>query len=247
MGTKEKAAAEEIKTCKANVKVADDKVANLTEELKRSQEELAKAVAAKEKFKEVVETNYKEATKLQEDLEASMKEATYMDSENVFDIYSAPEAPAAPPSRKKTSKRHPGESSKAPQAKKPRNAGLPEDGPSANATPPSPHEQQTPPAPARSTPSPAAPTDQTQQASPASTGGDITSRAFRSEMLTLTASRLRPSAVIEQAKSLEQRHADELKAAEAKYVEQLAAVLEEKNKLAKELREKKKSLDKATE
>ena len=103
-----------------------------------------------------------------------------MDSENVFDIYSAPEAPAAPPSRKKTSKRHPGESSKAPQAKKPRNAGLPEDGPSANATPPSPHEQQTPPAPARSTPSPAAPTDQTQQASLASTGGDITSRAFRS-------------------------------------------------------------------
>ncbi|XP_062088450.1 uncharacterized protein LOC133795011 [Humulus lupulus] len=92
------------------------------------------------------------------------EETPYMDSENVFDIYSAPEAPATPSSRKKTSKRHPGESSKAPQAKKPHNAGLPKGGPSANATPPSPHEQQTPPAPAGSTPSPTDPTNQTQQA-----------------------------------------------------------------------------------
>ncbi|XP_062080078.1 uncharacterized protein LOC133784822 [Humulus lupulus] len=83
-----------------------------------------------------------------------------MDSENVFDIYSAPEAPAVPSSRKKTGKRHPGESSKAPQAKKPRIAGIPEDEPSANATPPpSPHEQQIPPAPAGLTPSPPTPAD----------------------------------------------------------------------------------------
>ncbi|XP_062085598.1 uncharacterized protein LOC133791696 [Humulus lupulus] len=169
--------------------------------------------------------------------EVMIREPVDMDSENVFKIYSAPEALAAPPSRKKTSKRHPGESIKAPQAKKPPNAGLPEDGPSANATPPSPHEQQTPPAPDGSTPSPVAPTDQTQQAGPASTGA----------MLTLIAGRLRSSAVTEQAKYLEQRHADELKAAAAKYAKQLAVVFEENNKLAEELREKQKSLDKATE
>ncbi|XP_062075468.1 lysine-rich arabinogalactan protein 18-like [Humulus lupulus] len=155
-----------------------------------------------------------------------------MDSENVFDIYSTP---AAPSSRKKTSKRHPGESSKAPQATKPRTAGVPEDGPSANATPPpSPHEKQTPPAPAGLTSSPPAPVDKTQQDGPASTGGDIPSCAlklvkdkvakilkheqcreamagtemmdvdqilnralneFASEMLTLTAGRLRSGAV----------------------------------------------------
>ncbi|XP_062119117.1 uncharacterized protein LOC133832850 [Humulus lupulus] len=140
--------------------------------------------------------------------------------------FNAPEAPAAP-----SSKRHPEESNKVPQAKKPRTAGLPEDGPSANATPPpSPHEQQTPPAPAGSTPSPAAPTDQTQQA-----------------FLALTAGRMRSGTITEQSKSLQQQHADELKAAEAKYAEQLAAMLKEKNKLAKELKEKQNSLDKSVE
>ncbi|XP_062093746.1 uncharacterized protein LOC133799763 [Humulus lupulus] len=201
-----------------------------------------------------------------------------MDSVNVFDIYSTPETPTAPPSKKKASKRHPGESSKVPQAKKPRNAGLPEDGPSANTTPPSPRKQQTPPAPAGTTPPPAAPTDQAHQVSPASTGGDITSHAFISvkdrvaknvkhdrcqeamdvdlilnrtlneftnAMLTLTAGRLCSGAITEQAKSLEQRHADELKAAAEKYVKQLAVEFKEKNKLAEELKEKQKSLDKA--
>ncbi|XP_062093451.1 actin cytoskeleton-regulatory complex protein pan-1-like [Humulus lupulus] len=95
-----------------------------------------------------------------------------MDSENVFDINSAPEAPGAPSSKKKTSKRHPNESSKMPQAKKARTAGPLAVGPSANVTPPpSPHKQQTPPAPAGSTPSPPALTDQTQQAGPASAWG----------------------------------------------------------------------------
>ncbi|XP_062085435.1 uncharacterized protein LOC133791532 [Humulus lupulus] len=193
----------------------------------------------------------KKATKPVEHLDDSSDEND-MDSVNVFDIYSTPETPAAPPSKKKASKRHHGESSKAPQAKKPRNAGLPEDGSSANATPPSPRNHQIPPAPTRSTPSPAAPTDQTQQASLASTGGDITSRAFKSvkdrvakiAMLTLTTGRLRSGVVTEQDKSLEQRHADELKAAAENYAEQLAVVLEEKNKLVEELKEKQKSLDK---
>ncbi|XP_062103834.1 lysine-rich arabinogalactan protein 18-like [Humulus lupulus] len=104
-----------------------------------------------------------------------------MDFENVFDIYSAPEAPEAPSSKKKTSKRHPGESSKEPLAKKSRTADPSADGPSTNVMPPpSPLKQQTPPAPVGLTPSPPAPTDQTQQATPASTGGDITSRALRS-------------------------------------------------------------------
>ncbi|XP_062075166.1 uncharacterized protein LOC133779192 [Humulus lupulus] len=64
-----------------------------------------------------------------------------MDSTNVFDLYSTPEAAAAPPSKKKTSKRHTGESNKAPQAKKAWNVGPSEDRPSATVTPPSPREQ----------------------------------------------------------------------------------------------------------
>ncbi|XP_062085906.1 lysine-rich arabinogalactan protein 18-like [Humulus lupulus] len=104
-----------------------------------------------------------------------------MESENVFDIYSAPEAPEAPMSKKKTSKRHPGESSKEPPTKKTRTADPPADGPSTNVRPPpSPLEQQTPPAPVELTPSPPAPTDPIQQAALASTGGDISSRALRS-------------------------------------------------------------------
>ncbi|XP_062114194.1 predicted GPI-anchored protein 58 [Humulus lupulus] len=90
------------------------------------------------------------------------REPADMDSTNVFDLYNAPEAATAPPSKKKTNKRHLGESSKAPQAKKACNAGPSEDIPSATTTPPSPREQQTPSAVAGSTPSPAAPTDQPQ-------------------------------------------------------------------------------------
>ncbi|XP_062119920.1 uncharacterized protein LOC133834347 [Humulus lupulus] len=192
-----------------------------------------------------------------------------MDSENVFDMYYAPEAPEAHASKRKSSKRHQGESSKAPPAKKSRTADPLTDGPSTNATPPPPLEQQTPPAPVGSTPSPPAPTDQTQQATPTSTGGDLLSRALRSAkdriakilkhehyreamaMLTVTASQLRSGAITEQSRNFEQRHAEELKAAEAKYVEQLeaaqktnAALLEVKNKLAEELREKQTALDK---
>ncbi|XP_062104105.1 uncharacterized protein LOC133815266, partial [Humulus lupulus] len=93
-----------------------------------------------------------------------------MESENVFDMYYAPEAPEAPASKKKASKWHHGESSKAPPAKKTRTADPPTDVPSTNATPPpSPLDQQTLPAPAGSTPSPLAPADKTQQAAPAST------------------------------------------------------------------------------
>ncbi|XP_062094045.1 uncharacterized protein LOC133800087 [Humulus lupulus] len=212
-----------------------------------------------------------------------------MESKNMFDMYCAPEAPEAPASR-----RHQGESSKAPLAKKNRTADPPANVPSTNATPPpSPLKRRTPPAPVGSTPSPPAPADQTQQTAPASTGGDISSHALRSAkdrmaknlkhkrcreamartetmdvdqiltralnelssaMITVTAGRLRSGAITEQSKTFEQRHAEELKAAKEKYVEQLevaqktnASLLEEKNKLAEELREKQTALDKAVE
>ncbi|XP_062100872.1 uncharacterized protein LOC133806798 [Humulus lupulus] len=66
-------------------------------------------------------------------------------------------------------------------------------------------------------------------------------------MLTLTAGRIRLGAVNEQARTSEQRHEDELKAAEAKHAEQLAVVVEEKAQLAKELEEKQRSLEKVRE
>ncbi|XP_062119071.1 proline-rich receptor-like protein kinase PERK10 [Humulus lupulus] len=100
------------------------------------------------------------------DLSDDSSDDNDMDSANAFDLYSAPEAAAVPPSKKKTSKRHQGESSKAPQAKKARNTGPSEDMPSATTTPPSPHEQQTPSAMAGPTPPPAALTDQPQQVDP---------------------------------------------------------------------------------
>ncbi|XP_062080602.1 uncharacterized protein LOC133785372 [Humulus lupulus] len=104
-----------------------------------------------------------------------------MDSENVFDMYCAPEVPEAPVSKKKASRQHQGESSKVPRAKKSHTADPPADVPSTNATPPtSPLERQSPPAPVGSTPSPPAPATQTQQAAAASIGGDISSRALRS-------------------------------------------------------------------
>ncbi|XP_062118954.1 uncharacterized protein LOC133832660 [Humulus lupulus] len=70
---------------------------------------------------------------------------------------------------------------------------------------------------------------------------------FTSAMLNLTAGRIRLGAVIEHARTLEQRHEDELKTAEAKHAEQLALVVEEKAKRAKELEEKQRSLEKVRE
>ncbi|XP_062075190.1 uncharacterized protein LOC133779218 [Humulus lupulus] len=170
-----------------------------------------------------------------------------MDSKNLFDIYSAPEAPEAPLSKKKMSKRHPGESSKAPQAKKARTAVPPADGPSTNVTPPpSPLEQQTPPAPIRSTPSPPAPTDQTQQAAPASTGGDILSLALRS-VKDRVAKILKHERCREAMASTEMMDVDQILTRTLNEFASLEAVLEEKNKLAEELREKQTALDKAIE
>ena len=101
-----------------------------------------------------------------------------MPSEDMFDLYSAPDAPA---SKKKASRRHRGECSKEPPAKKTRTEDLPVAGPSKNTTPPpSPLQQQSLPAPVGSTPPPPAPVDQTQPTAPTQTGDDLSSHALRS-------------------------------------------------------------------
>ena len=72
--------AEKIEAIHAKeTKVTEGKISNLIEELKRTQEELAKTIAAKEKFKEGSENIFKEVAKLQEDLVASMKEAIVLE------------------------------------------------------------------------------------------------------------------------------------------------------------------------
>ncbi|XP_062086298.1 uncharacterized protein LOC133792410 [Humulus lupulus] len=214
-----------------------------------------------------------------------------MASEDMFDFYSAPDAPV---SKKKASMRHHGECKKDPLAKRARTKDPLAAGPSKNTTPPpSPVEKKTPSVPVRLTPSPPAPVEQTQPVAPAPTGDDISSRALRltkdkmtrilrhersreamagtesmevdqilnlalnelaSAMLTMTASRLHSGVITEKSKSSEQRHAEELKAVEAKYTEQPevaqkanTALLEEKNKMAEEMKEKQAALDKALE
>ncbi|XP_062104001.1 predicted GPI-anchored protein 58 [Humulus lupulus] len=99
-----------------------------------------------------------------------------MPSEEMFDMYSAPDAPA---SKKKASRQHRDECSKEPLAKKTHTEEPPAAGPSkTTAPPPSPLEQQTRPAPLESTPSPPAPVDQTQPAAPVQTGDDISSHTL---------------------------------------------------------------------
>ncbi|XP_062075288.1 uncharacterized protein LOC133779330 [Humulus lupulus] len=214
-----------------------------------------------------------------------------MPSEDMFGLYNAPDTPV---SKKKASRRHRGECSKEPPAKKTRTEEPPVAGPSKNTTPPpSPLEQQSPPAPVGSTPHAPAPIDQTQPAAPVQTGDDLLSRALRSAkdrmtrilrhersreamagtelmdvnqilnhtlnelasaMLTVIASRLCSGIITEQSKAFEHRHAEEIKVIEAKYKEQLeaaqkanVALLEEKNKLAKEMEQHQAALNKALE
>ncbi|XP_062095092.1 uncharacterized protein LOC133800960 [Humulus lupulus] len=103
-----------------------------------------------------------------------------MASKDMFDMYSAPEAPA---SKKRASRRHHGECSKAPPAKKTRTADSPTDGPSTNCSTTSFSPRAADSActsRVESTPSPPTPANQTQPAAPAPTWGDISSRALRS-------------------------------------------------------------------
>ncbi|XP_062103287.1 uncharacterized protein LOC133814329 [Humulus lupulus] len=177
-----------------------------------------------------------------------------MEFKNVFNMYCTPEAPEAPASKKKTSRRHQGESSKAPPAKKSRTADPPANVPSTNATPPpSPLERQSPPAPVGSTPSPPAPADQTQQAAPASTGGDISSHALRSAKdrmaKILKHKRCREAMAGTKTMDVDQILTCALNELASLEVAQKtnATLLEEKDKLAEELREKQTALDKAVE
>ncbi|XP_062103981.1 uncharacterized protein LOC133815118 [Humulus lupulus] len=73
-----KIAEDKIKAPEDKVKGVEDKATVLSEEFKKSNEDLAKVVVAKEKFKKASETNYKEAFKFQEDL-SSMKKANRLE------------------------------------------------------------------------------------------------------------------------------------------------------------------------
>ncbi|XP_062080148.1 uncharacterized protein LOC133784897 [Humulus lupulus] len=215
-----------------------------------------------------------------------------MPSEEMFDLYSAPDALA---SKKKASRRHRGKCRKEPPAKKkPALRTLQQLVLRKNTTPPpSPLEQQSPPAPVGSTPPPSAPVDQTQPAALVQTRDDLSSHALKSSkdkmtrilkhehsreamagiesmdvdqilnralnelasaLLTMIAGWLRSGVITEQSKASEQWHAEELKAVEAKYIEQLeavqkanAALLEEENKLAEEMKQQQTALNKALE
>ncbi|XP_062089443.1 uncharacterized protein LOC133795976 [Humulus lupulus] len=156
---------------------------------------------------------------------------------DMFDLYNAPDALA---SKKKVSSSITGSVAKS-FIEDP-----PAAGPSKDTTPtPSPLEQPSPPAPVGWTPHPPAPVDQTQPAAPAQTGDDLSSHALRW---------LCSGVITEQSKASEQRHTEEIKVVEAKYKEQLeaaqkanAALLEGKNKMAEEMKEKQAALDKALE
>ncbi|XP_062096044.1 uncharacterized protein LOC133801825 [Humulus lupulus] len=106
-----------------------------------------------------------------------------MASANVFDIYSTQDEEEVPLVRKrKSSRRHVGESSQMPSAKKNRASGPPAEGPPAQDTKQHPLEQEVPSsnAPAAKTPSPLAPIEQTQQAGGASTRTELSHRVLRS-------------------------------------------------------------------
>ncbi|XP_062116086.1 uncharacterized protein LOC133830178 [Humulus lupulus] len=96
----------------------------------------------------------------------------------MFDLYSVPDALVR---KKKASRRHRGECSKEPLAKKTHTEDPPAAGPLKNIMPPpSPLEQQSPPALVGSTLPPPALVDQIQPAAPVQTGDDLSSCVLRS-------------------------------------------------------------------
>ncbi|XP_062080307.1 uncharacterized protein LOC133785060 [Humulus lupulus] len=177
-----------------------------------------------------------------------------MASEDMFDMYTAPEAPDAPASKKKASRQHHVECSKAPPAKKTRIADPPEARPSTNTTPPpSPLEQQTLPTPVGPAPSPPTPADQTQLAALAPTGDDLSSRALRSAKDRM-ARILRHERCREAMAGTESMDVDQILNCALNELVSLeaaqkanATLLEEKNTLAEEVKGKQTALDKAIE
>ncbi|XP_062103971.1 uncharacterized protein LOC133815105 [Humulus lupulus] len=108
-----------------------------------------------------------------------------MASANIFDLYSTQEEEEVPLVRKKKlTRKHDGEPSQMPSAKKNRATDPSNDGPSGQtfAQPPAPLEKEIPPppAPAATNPSPPAPTKQTQQVEGVPPGAKLSGRSLRS-------------------------------------------------------------------
>ncbi|XP_062085602.1 uncharacterized protein LOC133791699 [Humulus lupulus] len=172
-----------------------------------------------------------------------------MSSGYMFNRYTAP---AAPSSRKKESKRHRGESNKAPSTKKARNEDLPAAAPSKEIMPPpAPLDQKSPPAPTDQNSTPLAPADQTPHDHP---GDTLTSMVG---LLTITAGWRRMRALVTQTKDSDSKHTEETKALEGKNAELLekntellgkdTELLEQNSKLAEELQQFQTVLAKANE
>ncbi|XP_062089735.1 uncharacterized protein LOC133796277 [Humulus lupulus] len=114
-----------------------------------------------------------------------------MASANVFDLYSTQEEEEVTlVQKKRLTRKHDGEPSQMPSAKKNRATGPSKDGPSGqtSAQPPAPLEKEIPPppAPAATTPSPPAPTEQAQQTEGVPPGAKLSSRSLRSTKDFLT-------------------------------------------------------------
>ncbi|XP_062118878.1 uncharacterized protein LOC133832569 [Humulus lupulus] len=112
-----------------------------------------------------------------------------MSAEDLFNLYSEPE-PAAPPSKKKGSRKHRGESSSNPLTKKFWTADPPMPAPSKETTPPpAPIDQTSPPTPVDQT-HPLAPVNQPPPASGDQTPPDQTGEALANIVLSSTKDRL---------------------------------------------------------
>ncbi|XP_062089749.1 calcium-dependent protein kinase 27-like [Humulus lupulus] len=198
-----------------------------------------------------------------------------MASANVFDLYSTQEEEEVPLVRKKRlTRKHDGDPSQMPSAKKNRATVPSKDGPSGqtSAQPPAPLEKEIPPppAPATTTSSPPAPTEQAQQAKGAPPGAKLSSHSLRSAkdrlahilkhdrckeamaeaetmgaMLTMTVARARAGASVEQSCARELKLMEELRAAEARHAGELEVVTQQKDSLAADLVEKQASLESA--
>ncbi|XP_062100976.1 uncharacterized protein LOC133806895 [Humulus lupulus] len=193
-----------------------------------------------------------------------------MASANIFDIYSTQEEEEVPLVRKKKSTRkHDGEPSQMPSAKRNRATDPSTDGPSGQTSvqPPAPHEQEIlpPPTPAATNPSPPAPTEQTQQAEGVPPGAKLSGRSLRSAkdrlahilkhdrckeamaeaMLTMMAARARAGTSIEQSRARESKLMEELRAAEARHAGEMEVVTQQKDSLVADLVEKQASLESA--
>ena len=111
-----------------------------------------------------------------------------MTSANVFDLYSTQEEEVPLVRKRKSTKKHDGESSQVPPAKKNRATDPSKDGPSGQPStqPPASAEKEIPPPPAATNPSPTAPTKQAQQTEGALPGARLSSRSLRSAKDCLT-------------------------------------------------------------